>query len=68
MDSIQITQPCTVISRGQFTMNHGVPRSFGTLLVDLTTKPPSGFKPVNPGLVIGKYLIDSLLFYYNKTM
>ena len=32
----------------------GVP---GTLLIDLTMKPPRGFKSVNPGLVISKHLI-----------
>ena len=40
----------------------------GTLLINLTTKTPSGFKSVNPGLVIGNHLIDLLLFHYNKAM
>ena len=31
-------------------------------------EPPSGFESVNPGLVIGKHLIGSLLFHYNKAM
>ena len=47
------------------TESLGVP---GTLLIDLTIKPPSGFKSVNPGLLIGKHLIYSLLFHYNKAM
>ena len=29
---------------------------------------PSDFESVNPGLVIGKNLIGSLLFHYNKAM
>ena len=40
----------------------------GTLLIKLTMKTPSGFKSVNPGLVIGNHLPDSLLFHYNKAM
>ena len=36
-------QPCTVISRRQFAIN-------------LTIKPPSGFEPANPRLIIGKQL------------
>ena len=47
------------------TASLGVP---GTLLINLTIKKPSGFKSVNPGLVIGNHLIDSLLFHYNKAM
>ena len=47
------------------TESLGVP---GTLLINLTMKTPSGFKWVNPGLVIGNHLIDSLLFHYNKAM
>ena len=47
------------------TESLGVP---GTLLINLTMKTPSGFKLVNPGLVIGNHLIDSLLFHYNKAM
>ena len=47
------------------TESLGVP---GTLLIDLSIKPPSGFKSVNPGLVIGKRLIYSLHFHYNKSM
>ena len=43
----------------------GVP---GTLLIDLTMKSPSRIESVYPGLVIGKHLIDSLLFHYSKTM
>ena len=31
-------------------------------------KRPSGFKPINLGLVIGNHLSDSLLFRYNKAM
>ena len=45
------------------TESLGVP---GTLLIDLFMKPPSGFESANPGLVIRKNLINSLLFYYNK--
>ena len=40
----------------------------GTLLIDLTMKPPSVFEPANHGLVIGKNLIISLLIQSNKTM
>ena len=40
----------------------------GTLLIDLTMKPSSGFKSVIPRLVIGKHLFDSLFFHCNKTM
>ena len=47
------------------TESLGVP---GTLLINLTMKTPSGFKSVNPGLVIGNNLIDSLLFHCNKAM
>ena len=47
------------------TESLGVP---GTLLIDLTMKPPSGFESVNPGLVIGKPLINSLFFHYKKVM
>ena len=47
------------------TVSLGVP---GTLFIDLTMKLPSGFKSVNPGLVIGKHLFYSLFFYYNKVM
>ena len=36
------------------TTHLGVP---GTLFIDLTMKPPSGVKPANPGLVIGKQII-----------
>ena len=43
----------------------GVP---GTLLIDLTMKPPIGFNSVNLGLVIGKVLTYSLLFHYNIAM
>ena len=43
----------------------GVP---GTLWIDLTMKLFSGFKSVNPSLVIGKYLIYSLIFHYNIAM
>ena len=32
----------------------------GTLLIDLTFKPSSGFEQANPRLVIGKHLIISL--------
>ena len=39
-----------------------------TLLINLTMKTPSAFKGVNPGLVIGNHLIDSLLFHYNKAV
>ena len=41
----------------------GVP---GTHLIDLTIKPPRGFEAANPGLVIGKHLIVSLLLYSNN--
>ena len=47
------------------TESLGIP---GTLLIKLTMKTPSGFKSVNPGLVIGNHLIDSLLFHHNKAM
>ena len=47
------------------TKSLGVP---GTLLNDLTMKPAGGFESANPGLVIGKYLINSLLTSSNKTM
>ena len=35
-----------------------------TLLYDLTIKQLSGFESANLGLVIRKYLINSLLFHY----
>ena len=47
------------------TESLGVP---GTLLIDLTMKPASGFKSVNPVMVISKHLIDWLFFDYNKAM
>ena len=53
-------QPSTAFQRDSLLLiieSVGVP---DTLLIDLTIKPPSGFKLVNPGLVIGKHLIDSL--------
>ena len=72
MDSIQVAQPCTfhfLSFQGDSllltTESLGVP---GTLLIKLTMKTPSGFKSVNPGLVIGNHLIDSLLFHHNKAM
>ena len=37
-------------------------------MIDLTIKPPNGFESANPGLVIGKHLIDSLLFHYKKAI
>ena len=43
----------------------GVP---GHFLIDLTMRPPSGFETASPGLVIGKYLIISLLLHSNKAM
>ena len=43
----------------------GIP---GTLLIDLTMKSSSGFESANPGLVIGRRLINSLLIYYNKVL
>ena len=49
-------------------MKHESPGIPGTLLIDLTMKSPSGFESANPGLVIGKQLINSLLIYYNKVM
>ena len=61
-------QPCTVISRRQFTLTTkslGVPE---TLLIDLTMKSHSGFESANPRLVIGKHLINSSLFHSNKAM
>ena len=47
------------------TESQGVP---GTHLIKLTMKKTTGFKSVNPGLVIGNLLTDSLLFHYNKAM
>ena len=47
------------------TMSLGVT---GTLLIDLTLKLSSGFKTTNPGLVIGKHLIVSLLLHCSKAM
>ena len=66
MDSIQIPQPCTVISRRQFIINLGVSGIYS--LINLTMKTPCGFKSINLGLVIGNHLSDSLLFRYNKAM
>ena len=60
-----LVQSCQGDSLLLTTQSLGVP---GTILIDLTTKPPDGFKSVNPGLVIGENLIDSLLFHYNKEM
>ena len=42
----------------------------GALLINLTMKKPSGFKWVNPGLIIGNHVIDSfitliILSYYS---
>ena len=34
--------------------------------MDLIMKPPGGFEPAKPGLVIGKYQIISLLFIQTK--
>ena len=68
MDSIQIAQPCTVISRRQFTINHQVPGSSWYSFHQLNLQTTSCFKSVNPGLVIGNQLTDSLLFHYNKAM
>ena len=64
------SNPPTLHSRFKETVYYqptslGVP---GSLLIDLTMKSASGFVTVNPGLVIGKHLIDSLLFHSNKTM
>ena len=42
--------------------------SLGTLLIDLTLTLSSGFKTTNPGLVVGKHLIISLLLHCNKAM
>ena len=40
----------------------------GTLLIDLTMKPTSGFELANPRLVIGKHVINSLLHHSNKAI
>ena len=66
MDWIQMPQPCTVISRRQFNIKQWVLRNSGTLLIDPTIKFSSGFESANPGLVIGKGLINPLLIHYNK--
>ena len=47
------------------TKSLGIP---GTLLTDLTMKPTTGLEPGNPGLVIGKHLIISLVLHSNKVM
>ena len=39
-----------------------------TLLINLAMETRSGFKWVNPGLVIGNHNIDSLLFQYNSNI
>ena len=49
-------------------MNHESPGIPSILSIDLTMKSPSGFESANPGLVIRKHLINSLLIYYNKVM
>ena len=64
------SNPSTLYSHFKETVYYQ-PESLGvpsTLLIDLTMKPPSEFDPVNPELVIGKHLINSLLFHYNKAM
>ena len=43
----------------------GIP---GTLLIDLTMKSSTGFESANPGLIIGRRLINSLLIYCNKVL
>ena len=61
-----MSQSCRVISRRQFTITSlGIP---GTLLIEMTMKPPGGLEPGNPELVTGKHLIISLLFHLNKVM
>ena len=47
------------------TESLGVP---GTLSIDRTIKPPRSFESAYPGLVINKYLINSLVFHYNKAI
>ena len=50
------------------TLSTESPRIPGSLLIDLTMKPPGSFESANPGLVIGKHFINSLIIYYNKVM
>ena len=50
-------QPCRVNQGDSLLLTTrflGIP---GTFLIDLNIKPPSGFEPANPGLVIGKQSI-----------
>ena len=68
MGSIQVSQPCRAISRRQLLLTTNSLEVPGTLLIDLTMKPPSGFEPTNPGLVIGKHLIISLILHSNRVM
>ena len=54
-------QPCIVISRRQFTIDHESLAVPGTLLTDLTMKPLSGFELANSVLTIDKIFITLLL-------